>query len=67
MNILELFFEGWLNSTMKKHDRIQSGEDVKLAELHDQLKTLDQTTEDFEYRMESAAVEYEKWVKSKLK
>lgn len=67
MNIIELFFEGWLNSTRKKHDRIQSGEDVKLAELHDQLKTLDQTTEDFEYRMESAAAEYEKWVKSKSK
>lgn len=67
MNILELFFEGWLNSTMKKHDQIQSEEDVKLTELHDQLITLDQTTEDFEYRMESAAVEYEKWVKSKSK
>ena len=67
MNILELIFEGWLESKMRKHDRIQAGEEMRLVEMNDQLKTLDQMAEDFEYRMESAAIEYEKWVRSKTK
>lgn len=67
MNILELFFEGLLESKMRKHDRIHAGEEIKLGEMYDQLKTLDQEAEDFEYRMEIAAREYEKWVKSKTK
>ena len=67
MNSLELFFEGWMESIMRQHDRIQAGEEGKLAQLNDQSKTFDQMEKDFERRMEMAALEYERWVTSKSK
>lgn len=67
MNSLELFFEGWLESKMRKHGKIQTREDVRLTEMYNQLNTLDQTAEEFEYRMECAALEFENWIKSKAK
>lgn len=67
MSILEFIFEGWLDSTMRKHDQIQAREDGKLLDMNHQLNTLDQTAEDFEHRMEIIAMEYEKWVKAKAK
>ena len=67
MSILEFIFEGLLDSTMRKHDHIQAGEDRKLLDMNRQLNTLDQGAEDFEHRMEMIAMEYEKWVKAKAK
>ncbi len=63
MRILEQFFEGWIEPTMRKHDRIQAGEDVKLSKLNLHSNKLDQIAEDFEQRMEMTAVEFEKWMR----
>lgn len=67
MSILEFIFEGWLDSTMRKHDHIQAGEDRNLLDMNHQLDTLDQAAEDFEHRMEIIAIEYEKWVEAKTR
>ncbi|WP_299095389.1 hypothetical protein [uncultured Metabacillus sp.] len=60
--IIEQVFRGLLENVYRRHDHIQRKEDANLYRKERELNQMDRLSDEFEQRMELAAVEMEKWL-----
>ncbi|MGM7719646.1 hypothetical protein [Metabacillus sp. Hm71] len=62
MRIIEQVFRGLVENVYRQHDHIQVNEDEKLQRKQLELDQMDVLANEFEQKMELAAVEMEKWL-----